>query len=98
MMHDMTESRPFASKIVFVGFLMASMILSLFYLSYYMDNFHQGTGLIVFGQQQDQKKQLMENYTFERSWGSKGAGDNQFKNPHSLATDLYGNVYVTDTS
>jgi len=29
--------------------------------------------------------------------GSKGTGDGQFMFPHSLAIDLVGNVYITDT-
>ena len=97
MVCNMTEFRFIRSKRTFVGLLIGSFILSLFYFSFYIDNFHHGTGLIVFAQQQDQKKDLTENYTFERSWGSKGAGDKQFMNPHSLAIDLFGNVYVTDT-
>jgi DNA-binding beta-propeller fold protein YncE len=47
--------------------------------------------------QQKQKKETAEKYTYERRWGTKGAGDSQFKNPHSLAIDLLGNVYITDT-
>ena len=91
----MAEFRLLASNKPFVGFLMGPIILCLFYLSSYYDNFHQGTGITAFGQQQqDQKKELAEKYTFERSWGSKGTGDGQFKIPHSLAIDLFGNVYV----
>ena len=94
----MAEFRLLASNKPFVGFLMGPIILCLFYLSSYYDNFHQGTGITAFGQQQqDQKKELAEKYTFERSWGSKGTGDGQFKIPHSLAIDLFGNVYVADT-
>ena len=80
----MTEFRLLASRKTFVGFVMGQIILSIFYLSFFIDNFHHGTELIVFGQQQDQNKEPAENYTIERSWGSKGAGDGQFMNPHSL--------------
>jgi NHL repeat len=93
----MTEFRLLASRKTFVGLVMGLIILCIFYLSFHIDNFHHGTGLLVFGQQQDQKKALAENYTFERSWGSKGAGSGQFMNPHSLAIDRFGNVYITDT-
>ena len=31
------------------------------------------------------------------SWGSDGSEDVQFILPHSLATDKFGNIYVTDT-
>ncbi len=89
----MTEFRLLASRKTFVGFVTGQIILSVFYLSFYIDNFHHGTELIVFGQQQDQIKELAENYTIERSWGSKGAGDGQFMNPHSLAIDRFGNIY-----
>ena len=93
----MKEFRLLASRKTYVGFAMGQIILSIFYSSFYIDNFHQGTELIVFGQQQDQIKDQAENYTIERSWGSKGAGDGQFMNPHSLAIDRFGNVYITDT-
>jgi hypothetical protein len=42
--------------------------------------------------QQKQKKETAEKYTSERRWRTKGAGDSQFKNRHSLAIDLLGNV------
>ncbi len=92
----MTEFRLLADNKQFVGFLIGQIIFCLFYLSFYNDNFHHDTGITAFGQQQDRKK-LAEKYTFERSWGSKGAGDNQFETPHSLTIDRFGNVYVTDT-
>jgi DNA-binding beta-propeller fold protein YncE len=30
------------------------------------------------------------------SWGSHGTGDGQFDNPHGIAVDSRGNVYVAD--
>jgi DNA-binding beta-propeller fold protein YncE len=38
-----------------------------------------------------------EEYTFSKTWGSTGTEDGQFIFPHSLAIDIYGNIYVTDT-
>ena len=35
-------------------------------------------------------------YSFVKKWGSKGTGDGQFENPHGIATDSSGNVYVAD--
>jgi hypothetical protein len=55
-MYDMTELGSLASKKAFVGFLIVPTILSLFYLSYYNDNFHHVMGIIASDQQQDQKK------------------------------------------
>jgi hypothetical protein len=38
------------------------------------------------------------NYAFVLKWGSQGSGDGEFDNvPRGVATDPYGNVYVTDT-
>ncbi len=91
-MRNMTEFRLLVSKKTFVRFLIVPIILFLFYLSSYTDNYHHGTATVAFGQQE-----LAEKYTFERSWGSKGAGDDQFKFPHSLAIDLFDSVYITDT-
>lgn len=34
---------------------------------------------------------------FLLKWGSGGAGDGQFADPHGIAVDTAGNVYVTDT-
>lgn len=36
-------------------------------------------------------------YAFIESFGEAGSGDGQFQNPHGIAIDLYGNVYVADT-
>ena len=38
-----------------------------------------------------------EQYYFHLKWGSFGSGDGQFKNPHDLAIDGNGNVYVLDS-
>ncbi|MDD5687799.1 MAG: 6-bladed beta-propeller [Elusimicrobia bacterium] len=38
-----------------------------------------------------------ENISFVKSWGKKGAGDNDFMFPRGITTDLTGNVYVVDT-
>ena len=38
-----------------------------------------------------------EEYMFSKTWGSEGTSDGQFMLPHSLAIDLRGNIYVTDT-
>ncbi len=35
-------------------------------------------------------------YTFLAKWGSGGSGDGQFRAPHGVAADTFGNVYVTD--
>jgi tripartite motif-containing protein 71 len=35
--------------------------------------------------------------SFESAWGSSGSAPGQFNQPHSVATDASGNVYVTDT-
>jgi tripartite motif-containing protein 71 len=37
-----------------------------------------------------------EGYHFLRQWGSRGAGDGQFKSPQGVAVDATGNVYVVD--
>ena len=34
--------------------------------------------------------------TFLRMWGSRGSGDGQFFDPHGIAVDDAGRVYVTD--
>jgi DNA-binding beta-propeller fold protein YncE len=52
--------------------------------------------MIAFGQV-NQTVGPKEQYVFERSWGSEGILNDQFKVPHSLAVDIFGNVYVTDT-
>jgi hypothetical protein len=38
-----------------------------------------------------------EEYIFSKTWGSAGTEDGQFIFPHSLAIDIYENIYVTDT-
>ena len=38
-----------------------------------------------------------EKYVFSKTWGSVGTSDGQFMLPHSLAIDISGNIYVTDT-
>ena len=38
-----------------------------------------------------------EEYAFSKTWGSAGTSDGQFMLPHSLAIDIHGNIYVTDT-
>ena len=38
-----------------------------------------------------------EVYAFVFKWGSQGTGTSQFNNPHALATDSSGNVYVIDS-
>ncbi len=35
-------------------------------------------------------------YTYVLSWGSFGTGNGQFRYPHNVVTDAYGNVYVSD--
>ena len=32
--------------------------------------------------------------TYKQQLGSKGSGDGQFKSPHSLAVDRFGNIYA----
>jgi hypothetical protein len=34
---------------------------------------------------------------FKQQLGSKGSGDGQFRSPHSLAANSFGNIYVGDT-
>ena len=36
------------------------------------------------------------NGTFITKWGSNGTADGQFSNPHGVAVDSSGNVYVAD--
>jgi len=38
-----------------------------------------------------------ESYVFVTKWGSQGSGDGQFNNPHGVAVDSSGNVYVIET-
>lgn len=38
-----------------------------------------------------------ETYSFLSKWGSAGSGDGQFQDPHGVAVDGSGNVYVADT-
>src|SRR5215207_4484620 len=38
-----------------------------------------------------------QEYTFSKTWGSAGTEDGQFILPHSIAIDIDGNIYVTDT-
>jgi hypothetical protein len=40
---------------------------------------------------------FQESYRFAGSWGAQGIKDGQFDLPHSLAIDISGNIYVTDT-
>ena len=40
---------------------------------------------------------FQESYRFAGSWGAQGIKDGQFDLPHSLAIDIFGNIYVTDT-
>ena len=39
----------------------------------------------------------LENYVFVTKWGSEGSGDGQFNDPHGIAVDADGYVYVADT-
>ena len=39
-----------------------------------------------------------ESYTFVTKWGSFGTGDGQFDNPHGIALDASGNIYVADAN
>jgi len=39
-----------------------------------------------------------ESYTFVTEWGSFGTGDGQFDNPHGIALDASGNIYVADAN
>ena len=41
---------------------------------------------------------LNPNLTFSSSFGSRGGGNGQFRNPSDVAFDSSGNVYVTDTN
>ena len=41
---------------------------------------------------------LNPNLTFSSSFGSRGSGNGQFKNPSDVAFDNTGNVYVADTN
>jgi hypothetical protein len=34
---------------------------------------------------------------YKQQLGSKGSEDGQFRTPHSLAVDRFGNIYVGDT-
>ena len=42
-------------------------------------------------------QKFYSNGTFIAEWGTEGAGDGQFKNTTGIATDVAGNVFVTDT-
>jgi len=41
--------------------------------------------------------QIQEDQLSILEWGSKGSENGKFEIPHSIAFDLLGNVYVTDT-
>jgi len=38
-----------------------------------------------------------ENYTFSAAYGTEGSGNGQFSEPHGVAIDSSGNVWVTDS-
>ena len=41
---------------------------------------------------------LVIEHIFKGMWGSKGSGDGEFQNPHSIAVDSNDDIYVTDLS
>jgi tripartite motif-containing protein 71 len=48
-----------------------------------------------FTQEKTEKK---EKIYFVLEWGSRGSDKGEFKNPHSIAIDPFGNLFVTDTA
>lgn len=59
----------------------------------YATDFNAGTGT----PNRIQKfKPSLSGYLFDTQWGVFGSGQRQFKNPHDVATDANGNVYVSD--
>jgi hypothetical protein len=51
---------------------------------------------ILYGTTQE-KIEKEEKINFVLEWGSEGSDEGEFKKPHSIAIDSFGNLFVTDT-
>jgi len=79
-----------------IALIILPTILFIICISVFASNF-KNIGIMAFSKEVNQTRELKEQYVFEKSWGSEGVAKGQFKIPHSLTVDIFGNVYVTDT-
>ena len=53
---------------------------------------------IPYGFTQEETHKKEEKINFVMEWGSEGSDEGEFRVPHSIAIDSFGNLYVTDTA